>query len=150
MPANLQNSAVATWWEKIKFCFCFIFKLKFHSSSKKGNSKECSNYRTVALISHAKYYWQSNAQNSPKYLNQEIPDVQAGFRKGRGTRDQIANIHWKKQETSRKTSTSVSVTMIKPFAVWITKTGENSSRDGNTRLPYLPPEKTVCRLSSNS
>jgi len=60
--------------------------------TKKGNAKECSNYRTIALISH------SNAQNSPSeaslYVNHELPDVQAGFRKGRRTRDQIASIHW--------------------------------------------------------
>uniref|UniRef100_A0A4W2G2T3 Reverse transcriptase domain-containing protein n=1 Tax=Bos indicus x Bos taurus TaxID=30522 RepID=A0A4W2G2T3_BOBOX len=62
---------------------------------KKGNAKECSNYRTIVLISHAS---KSNAQNSPtrlqQYVNRELPDVQAGFRKGRGTRDQIANICW--------------------------------------------------------
>ena len=57
-----------------------------------------------------------------QYVNQEIPDVQAGFRKGRGARDQIANIHWiiEKQENSRKTSTSVSLTMLKPLIVWLT------------------------------
>ena len=57
-----------------------------------------------------------------QYMNREIPDVQAGFRKGKGTRDQIANIHWiiKKQENSRKTSTSSSLTMLKPLTVWIT------------------------------
>ena len=57
-----------------------------------------------------------------QYLNYELPDVQAGFRKGRGTRDQIANIHWisKKQESSRKTSTSALLTRPKPLTVWIT------------------------------
>ena len=57
-----------------------------------------------------------------QYKNQEIPDVQAGFRKGRGARDQIANIHWiiEKQENSRKMSTSVSLTMLKPLTLWIT------------------------------
>ena len=57
-----------------------------------------------------------------QYVNNELPDVQAGFKKGRGTRDQIVNIHWiiKKQETSRKTSTSALLTMAKPLAVWIT------------------------------
>ena len=61
--------------------------------TKKGDAKECSNYHTIALISHA-----SNAQNLQarlqQYMNRELPDVQAGFRKGIGTRDQIANIHW--------------------------------------------------------
>ena len=58
-----------------------------------------------------------------QYMNCKIPDVQAGFRKGRGTRDQIANIHWiiKNQESSRKTSTSALLTTPKPLAVWITK-----------------------------
>ena len=57
-----------------------------------------------------------------QYMNHEFPDVQAGFRKGRGTRDQIANMHWiiKKQESSRKTSTSAVLTMPKPLTVWIT------------------------------
>ena len=57
-----------------------------------------------------------------QYVNRELPDVQAGFRKGRGTRDQIANIHWimKKQESSRKTSISALLTMPKPLTVWIT------------------------------
>ena len=57
-----------------------------------------------------------------QYVNQELPDVQAGFRKGRGTRDQIANVRWiiEKQENSRKTSTSVLLTMLKPLTVWIT------------------------------
>ena len=57
-----------------------------------------------------------------QYVNREIPDVQAGFRKGRGTRDQIANIHWiiEKQESSRKTSISALLTMPKPLTVWIT------------------------------
>ena len=55
-----------------------------------------------------------------QYVNCELPDVRAGFRKGRGTRDQIANIHWKKQESSRKTSISALLTMPKPLTVWIT------------------------------
>ena len=100
---------------------------------------------------------QSNAQNSPSQAstvhNCELPDAQAVFRKGRGARDQIANICCvmkKKQESSRKTSTSAFLTTPKPLTVWITKTMENSSRDGNTRPPDLPPEKPVCRSRSNS
>ena len=85
-------------------------------------------------------------------MNQEFPDVQAGFRKGRGTRDQTANICWiiEKQESSRKTSTSASLTTLKPLTVWIQQTVENSERDGNTRPPDLPSEKPVCRSGSNS
>ena len=87
-----------------------------------------------------------------QYVNQELPDIQTGFRKGRGTRDQIANIHWitEKQENSRKTSTSGSLNMLKPFTVYITANCGNTSRDGNTRPPYLTPEKPVFRSRSNS
>ena len=60
-----------------------------------GNAKECSNYQTTALISHASKIILKILQGRlQQYINQELPDVQAGFRKGRGTRDQIANIHW--------------------------------------------------------
>ena len=85
-------------------------------------------------------------------MNRELPDVQAGFRKGRGTRDQIANICWimEKARESRKTSISALLIMPKPLTVWITITVENSERDGNTRPPDLPLEKSVCRSGSNS
>ena len=71
---------------------------------KKGNAKECSDYYTIALISHASKVMLKNFQaRVQQYMNRELPDVQTGFRKGRGTRDQIANIRWslKKQENSR-------------------------------------------------
>ena len=100
MPANLENSAVATGLEKVSFI----------PIPKKGNAKECSNYRTIALISHAsKVVLKILQARLQQYVNHEVPDVQAGFRKGRGTRDQIANILWitEKQESSRKTSMSV-------------------------------------------
>ena len=87
---------------------------------KKGNAKECSNYRTIALISHASKVMLKILQaRLQQYVNQELPDVQAGFRKGRGIRDQIANIRWiiKKQESSRKTSFSALLTMPKPLTV---------------------------------
>ena len=90
---------------------------------KKGNAKECSNYCTVALISHASKVMLKILQASlQQHMNHELPDVQAGFRKGRGTRDQIADIYWitKKQESSRKTSISALLTMPKPLTVWIT------------------------------
>ena len=90
---------------------------------KKGNAEECSNYHTVALISHASKVMLKILQaRLQQYVNCEVPDVQAGFRKGRGTRDQIANIRWimKKQEGSRKTSISALLTMPKPLTVWIT------------------------------
>ena len=85
-------------------------------------------------------------------MNHELPDVQAGFRKGRGTGNQIANICWiiKKQESSRKTSISALLTMPKPLTVWITITVEYSEGDGNTRPLDLPLEKPVCRSGSRS
>ena len=85
-------------------------------------------------------------------VNRELPDVQAGFRKARGTRDQIANIRWiikKKQENTRKTSTSILLTMPSLWLCRSQQTVENSSRDGNTRPPYLFPEKSVWRSRSN-
>ena len=90
---------------------------------KKGNAKECSNYRTVALISHAsKVKLKILQARLQQYVNRELPDVQAGFRKGRGTRDQIANICWimEKAREFQKTSSSALLTMPKPLTVWIT------------------------------
>ena len=95
----------------------------FISVSKKGNAKECSNYRTTALISHASKVMLKILQaRLQQYVNRELPDVQAGFRKGRETRDQIANTAGssKKQKSSRKTSISALLTMPKPLTVWIT------------------------------
>ena len=70
-------------------------KLSFHSNTKKGNAKECSNYRTIALISHtSKVMLKILQARFQQYVNYELPDVHTGFRKGRGTRDQIVNIHW--------------------------------------------------------
>ena len=90
---------------------------------KKGSAKECSNYRTIALISHASKVTLKILQaRLQQYMNCELPDVQAGFRKGRGIRDQVANIHciMEKQESSRKTSISALCSMPKPLTVWIT------------------------------
>ena len=116
MPANLENSAVPTGLERSVFI----------PIPKKGNAKECSNYRTIALISHASKVMLKILQaRLQQYLNRELPDVQAGFRKGRGTRDQITTSAGssKKQESSRKTSISALLTMPKPLTVWITING---------------------------
>ena len=89
---------------------------------KKGNAEECSDYHTIALISHASKVMLKILQaRLQQYVNRELPDVQAGFRKGRGTRDQIANIHWiiEKQKSSRKTSISA-FDYAKAITVWIT------------------------------
>ena len=84
MPANLENSAVATELEKVSF----------HSNPKERKCKECSNYHTIALISHASKVMLNFLQGRlQQYVNRELPDVEAGFRKGRGTRNQIANVH---------------------------------------------------------
>ena len=86
-----------------------------------------------------------------QYMNQEFADVQAGFRKGRGTKNQIANIHWiieKAREFQKKTSTSASLTTLKPLTVDDNKLWK-ILRDGNTRSPDLPPEKPACRSRSN-
>ena len=94
------------------------------SIQKKGNAKEYSNYHTTALISHAsKVMLKIFQARLQQYVNQELPDVKPGFRRGRGTRDQIANVCWilEKQENSRRTSTSASLTMLKALTVWITK-----------------------------
>ena len=88
-----------------------------------------------------------------QYVNCELPDIQAGFRKGRGTRGQIANIRWiiEKAREFPKNIYFFFIAMPKPLTVWITKKiVENSSRDGNTRPPDLPPEKSVCRSRGNS
>ena len=90
---------------------------------KKDNAKECSNYCIIGLISHvSKVMLKILQARLQQYMNHELPDVQAGFRKGRGTRDQIANIRWviKKEESSRKTSISALLTTPKPLTVWIT------------------------------
>ena len=85
MPANLENSAVTQDWKRSVFI----------PIPKKGNAKECSNYRTIALNSHASKVMLKILQaRLQQYMNCEFPDVQVGFRKGRGTRDQIDNIRW--------------------------------------------------------
>ena len=85
MPANLENSAVATGLERSVFIPIL----------KKGNPKECSNNRSIAFFSHARKVMLKILQaRLQQYVNCELPDVQVGFRKGRGTRDQVANIHW--------------------------------------------------------
>ena len=120
---------------------------------KKGNAKECSNYRTIALISHASKEMLKILQaRLQQYGNCELPDVQAGFRKGRGTRDQIAIIRWimEKAREFQKNIYFCSIDYAKAFdCVDHNKLG-NSERDGNTRPLDLPLEKSVCRPGSNS
>ena len=114
MSANLENSAMAKGLEQVSYI----------PIPKKGNAKECSNYHTITLISHAsKVMLKILSARLQQYVNRELLDVQAGFRKGRGTRDQIANICWiieKARELQKKTSSSALLTLPKPFTVWIT------------------------------
>ena len=85
MSADLENSAVATELEKVSF----------HSNPKEDNAKECSDYHTIALISHtSKVMLKILQARLQQYVNRELPEFQVGFRKGRGTRNQIANICW--------------------------------------------------------
>ena len=110
MPANLENSAVARGLEKVSF----------HSNPKERQAKKCSNYRTIALISHSSKLMLKILQaRLQQNMNHELPGVQAGFRKGRGTRDQIANIHWiiEKAREFRKIFTSALLIMPKPLTV---------------------------------
>ena len=113
MPANLESSAVATGLEKVSF----------HSNPKESNAKECSNDRTIVLISHASKVMLKILQaRLQQYMNCELPDAQAGFRKGRGTRDQIANIHWiiEKAREFPKNIYFCFNDYAKAFDVWIT------------------------------
>ena len=116
MPADLESSAVAIGLEKVSF----------HSNPKE---RQCQRMLKLPhncfhlFISHASKVMLKILQaRLQQYMNHELPDVQAGFRKGRGPRDHIANIHWiiKKQESSRKTLTSASMKTPKPLTVWIT------------------------------
>ena len=120
---------------------------------KKGNAKECSNYHTIALISHASTVMLKILQaRLQQYMNRDLPDVQAGFRRGRRTRDQIATIHWiiKKARECQKNIYFCFIDYAKAFDCVNYNKLENSSRDGNTRPPDLPPEKSVYRSRSNS
>ena len=104
---------MTTGWEKVSF----------HSSPKERQCQECSNYHTIVLTSHTSKVMLKILQvRLQQYVNGELPDIQAGFRKGRGTRDQIANICWiiEKAREFQKTSISALLTMPKPLTVWIT------------------------------
>ena len=120
---------------------------------KNGNDKECLNYHTIALISHAsKVILKILQVRLQQYVNREHPDVQAGFRKGRGTRDQIANIRWiiEKVRELQKNIYFCFIDYAKTFDCVDHNKLENSERDGDTRPPDLPLEKSVCMSGSNS
>ena len=112
MPTNLENSAVITGLEKVSF----------HSNPKERQCQRMSNYCTIALLSHtSKVMLKILQARLQEYMNHGLPDVQAGFRKCRGTRDQIANVFIiEKEGSSRKTSISALLTTPKPLTMWIT------------------------------
>ena len=141
MSANWENSAVASGLEKSVFI----------PIPKKGNAKEWSNNHTIVLILHASKVMLKILQSMPQYLNRELPYVQARFRKGRGTRDQIANICSiiKKPREFQK-NIFCFIDYAKDMPVWVQQTVENFSRDRNTRLPDLPLEESVCRSRNNT
>ena len=127
--------------------------LLFDLRPKKGNVKECSNCHTIALVSHASKVMLKILQaRLQQYMNCELPDVQAGFRKSRGTRDQTANINWiiKKAREFQKNIYFSFIKYAKAFDFVDHNKLENSERGGNTRPPDLPPEKSVCKSRSNS
>ena len=108
MPANLENSGIATGLEKVSF----------HSNLKENNAKECPDYCIIAVISHASKIMLKILQaRLHQYVNRELLEVQAGFRKGRGTRDKSANVCWiiEKAKEFQKTSTPASLSMLKPL-----------------------------------
>ena len=144
MPANLENSAVATGLEMVSFHF---------------NPKERQCQRILKLLHNYTHLHASKVMlkilqvRLQQYVNHELPDVLAGFRKGRGNRDQIANIRWiiKKAREFQKNIYFCLIDYAKAFdCVDHNKLWENSERDGNTRPPDLPLEKCVCRSGSNS
>ena len=118
------------------------------------HTKECVDHQTIALISQAsKVMLKILHARLQHYVNEELSGVQTEFRKRRGTRDQIANIHWiieKARNFRGKKPTSISLTTLKPLTVWVIATCGKLLNDGNTKASYLSPEKPVCGSRSNS
>ena len=143
MPANLETQQWPQEWKGSVFI----------SILKKGNAKESSNYCTIALISHASKVMLKIPQTRlQQYMNHELPDVQAGFRKGRGTRDQIANICWiiNKAREFQKNIYFCFIDYAKAFDCVDHNKLVILKRNGKTRPSDLPLEKSVCRSGSNS
>ena len=140
MPANLENSAVATGLEKVSF----------HSSAKEG---QCQ--RLINLPHNCTHLTrlQSNAQilqaRLQLYMKWELSDVQDGFRKAEREIKLSTSIGSSKEQQSSKKSTSALLTKPKPLTCGSQQTVESSQRDGNISPPYLPPEKSVCKSRRN-
>ena len=139
MPAKLENWAVATGLEKVSF----------HSNPEKSNAKECSNYHTIAGISHASKIMLKIIQaRLRQYVNRELPDVQEDLEKAKEPEIKYSLDHWKSKSVPEK-----HLLYLLHQSLWLCgsqQTVENSERDGNTRPPDLPLENSVCRLRSNS
>ena len=119
-------------------------KSVFIPTPKKGSAKECSNYHTIVLISHtSKVMLKILQARLQLYVNQELRDVQAGFRKGRGIRNQIVGICWIIEKAREFQKNICFIDYTKAFDCGSQQTVENSIRVGNTRAPYLPREATV-------
>ena len=144
MSSNLKTQQWPQDWKRSVFI----------SMPKKGNAKESSDDHTIALISHASKVMLKILQaRLQQYMNCELTDVQAGFRKDRGTRDQIANICWiiKKARQFQKNIYFCFIDYAKAFdCMDHSKLLKILLRDGNTRPPYLPPMKPVCKSRSKS
>ena len=130
-------------------CICICKKVKLIrpiNTNEREKMKKRINAECILI------YWDQNKARLQQYVNQELPDVQTGFRKGRGTGDQIVNIHWimEKVREFQKNIYFCFLTMPKPLTVRITANCLNSARDGNTRPPDLTPEKSVCRSRRDS
>ena len=143
MSANLENSAVATGLEKVRF----------HSNPEKSQCQRMLKLCTVALISHASKVMLKILQaRLQKYVNCELPDVQIGFRKGRGTRDQIANIHWiiEKAREFQRNIYFCFIEHAKAFDYVDRNKLWKILQEMGIRPPDLPPQKSVCSSRSNS
>ena len=128
-------------------------KGQFLFQSQRKAMPKCSNYCTIAPISHTSKIMIKILQGRlQQYVNQELPNVQDGFRKGRGTRVQTASIHWimGKARDLQKNIYFCFIDMPKPLTLWITINCGKFWKNGHTRPPDLPLEKSVCRSGSNS
>ena len=143
--SKFGNAAVATGLEKVSFHYSPI--------PKKGNAKKCSNYNTVALFSHAsKVVLKVPQDRLQQYMNRELPYVQAGFRKGRGCRDEIDNIHCiiRKARKFQKNIYFCFIDYTKVLTMLITTNSGKFFKRWEYQTPDLPPEKSLCMSRSNS
>ena len=148
LPAVKTLHSICQWIWKIQQWSQDWKRSFFIPIPKKGNAKECSNYHTIVLTSPANKVMLKLLQaRLQQYLNQELPDVQAGFRKSRWTRDQIANIHWIIEKAREFQKNICFIDYAKTF-VWIQQTVENSERDGNTRPAYLVSWETCMQIKT--